>query len=63
VTTDVETYERVRAHATRFILVPGHEENALERVVERRAGYTIVEKFERTVARIARSLNPRASAA
>ena len=63
VTADLATYERVRAHPTQFILMPGHEQPAVERVVERRDDYAIVEKIERTVARIARRLNPRASTA
>jgi hypothetical protein len=40
----LEEYEHVRAGATRFVLVPGHEIPAIERVVEREAGYVVVEK-------------------
>jgi hypothetical protein len=37
-------YERVRADARRFILVPGHELDSIERVVERHSDYVVVEK-------------------
>jgi hypothetical protein len=59
VTADLADYERVRDDATHFLLAPGHEEPQLERIVERRAGYEVVEKFNRTVVRIVRRLDPR----
>lgn len=37
-------YERVRADARRFIVAPGHHLPDIERVVEQRAGYSVVEK-------------------
>jgi hypothetical protein len=38
-------YEAVRADARRFLVLPGHELGAnVERVVERRTGYVVVEK-------------------
>jgi hypothetical protein len=60
VTAALEDYEDVRAEATHFLLAPGHHEPDVERVVERTGDYDIVEKFEATVARISRRLNPRA---
>jgi hypothetical protein len=60
VTAQLEEYEEVRAEPTRFLLAPHHHEPTVERVVERTSEYDIVEKVERTVARIARRLNPRA---
>lgn len=57
--TPLEDYERVRAKPTRFLLAPGHEDEAIEKVVERRRRFQIVEKFERTVVATVRSLNPR----
>src|SRR5438034_1901233 len=60
VTAELMEYEAVREHATHFILAPGHEKESVERVVERRRGYAVVEKIERTVVRIVRQLNPRA---
>jgi hypothetical protein len=62
VTAALEDYEDVRAEATHFLLAPGHHEPRVERVVERTGDYDIVEKFEATVARIARRLNPRTEA-
>jgi hypothetical protein len=63
ITAGLEEYDRVREEPTRFILKPGHEQPRVERVVRREGDYTIVEKFERTVARIVTQLDPRASAA
>lgn len=39
-----DVYRRVRAQPRWFLLVPGHEDPEIERVVERRPGYLIVEK-------------------
>src|SRR5438874_12161635 len=39
-----EEYERVRAEATYFLVVPGHETAGIERVVQREQGFSIVEK-------------------
>jgi hypothetical protein len=40
----IEEYEHVRASATHFLLVPGHEIPAIERVIEHAHGYVVVEK-------------------
>jgi hypothetical protein len=53
-------YEAVREHPARFILAPGHEAAAFERVVRRNHGYWIVEKVEETMRRVVARLNPRA---
>ncbi len=37
-------YEEIRRHPVRFVVRPGHESRAGERVVETKAGYAIVEK-------------------
>ena len=55
----LDDYERVRGKPTRFLLAPGHEDEAIEKVVERRQRFHVVEKFERTVAATVRSLDPR----
>lgn len=55
----LEQYERVRQDGTHFLLVPGHEDPAIERVVERRRTRAIVEKLEGVVAATVRRLNPR----
>jgi hypothetical protein len=57
--TSLDDYERVRAKPTRFLLAPGHENEAIEKVVERRRRFHVVDKFERTVAETVRRLNPR----
>ena len=40
----LDAYEEVRASATHFVLVPGHEIPEIERVVEREPDYVVVEK-------------------
>jgi hypothetical protein len=37
-------YARVRSHPRRFIVLPGHEEPAIETTVEVHDGYVVVEK-------------------
>jgi hypothetical protein len=37
-------YQRVRADNDRFVVVPGHEDPKIERVVERSEGYVVVDK-------------------
>lgn len=51
-------YERVRAHPRRFLLAPGHDIPAAEVVVERQAGYVVVEKRE-TGGSLADATDPR----
>lgn len=51
-------YERLRAEATHFAVVPGHEIPSIERVVEVNDRYVVVEKFgESAVAAV--KLDPR----
>jgi hypothetical protein len=51
-------YERVRQHPRWFIAVPGHVQPEIERIVERTAGYVLVEKIEQPGA-LASALDPR----
>ena len=51
-------YEAVRSDPRRFLLLPGHENDRFETVVERTAGYLIVEK-EGSAGRIAERTDPR----
>jgi hypothetical protein len=55
----LEEYERVREHPTRFVVRPGHVKGPIEGVVERGRHYSVIEKLDRVVARIAKRLNPR----
>jgi transcription initiation factor TFIID subunit TAF12 len=59
----LEQYEEVREEPTHFLLVPGHEDTDIERVVKQRRTHAVVEKFERIVARTVRQLDPRAEPA
>ena len=60
VSAPLDDYEQVRSDATHFLLVPGHEDERVERVVERRRRYQVVEKFNRAIAARVRRLDPRA---
>jgi hypothetical protein len=51
-------YERVRAHPKRFVLAPDHEIPETERVIERHAGYVVVEK-DGEAGRVADATDPR----
>ena len=60
----LDEYEEVRAHSTRFLLRPGHEDTRMERVVERRGTrHAVVEKVHKLIAQAVRRLDPRASQA
>jgi hypothetical protein len=63
VQTTLEHYDEVRGEPTHFLLVPGHEDPEIERVVERKPRVAVVEKFEKIVARTVRRLDPRANPA
>lgn len=51
-------YEELRSSPLRFVVVPGHEAPEVERVVETRAAYAVIEKVGET-AEIARERDPR----
>jgi hypothetical protein len=60
----LDQYEEVRADATHFLLVPGHELEEVERVVRRpHKRLAVVEKFDRIIARAVRRVDPRAETA
>jgi len=41
-------YESVRAHPTFFAIVPGHEILEIEKIIDQRNGFTIVQKLTET---------------
>jgi hypothetical protein len=53
-----DEYEHVRASPTHFVVFPGHEIPAIERVVERDAAYVVVEKVGEA-ADVAEETDPR----
>ena len=59
ITAELEDYEDVRADPTHFLVAEGHDEPRIERVVDERGGYAVVEKFGAKVGRIVRFLDPR----
>jgi transcription initiation factor TFIID subunit TAF12 len=56
-------YEQVRSDGATFMLAPGHEHDDIERVVDRRSRFNVVEKVQETVRETVRRLNPRANPA
>jgi uncharacterized Zn finger protein len=65
VAASLSEYEQVREDPARFLLVPGHEQKDIERVVSDRGRFRIVEKVQaavrRTVIRLDRRNRPAAS--
>jgi transcription initiation factor TFIID subunit TAF12 len=55
----LEEYEEVRSDGATFMLAPGHEHDDIERVVDTRHRFNIVEKDQSTVRETVRRLNPR----
>ena len=55
----LEVYEEVRAEPTTFILANGHEERSIEKVVETRRRFQIVEKVNRKVVAVVKKLDSR----
>jgi hypothetical protein len=52
-------YERVRAHPRRFLMLPGHELDEVETIIQKAAGYVVVEK-RAEAGRAAAASDPRA---
>jgi hypothetical protein len=59
----LDEYEEVRSDGATFMLAPGHEDDDIERVLEKRGRFNIVEKVQRTVRDTVRRLDPRANPA
>jgi hypothetical protein len=55
----LEEYEEVREDGATFLLAPGHGDGSIERVVEHRGHFMIVEKVHVAARALARRLNPR----
>jgi hypothetical protein len=45
ITVTVADYDGVHSHDDRFVVLRGHESSEIEKVVEERAGYLVVDKF------------------
>jgi hypothetical protein len=52
-------YEAVRAHPERFVVLPGHEDGEIERVVDKQDQFFVVEKRPGGPAEVARENDPR----
>jgi hypothetical protein len=57
----LDEYEHARQQGTTFLLVPGHEDERVEAVVERGEDHAVVEKRHPAVVPVALALNPRAT--
>lgn len=55
----LDEYEDVRSDGAKFLLVPGHEDPSIERVVASTGRFRIVEKVQRRVRSVVMRLNPR----
>lgn len=55
----LEEYEEVREDGATFLLAPGHGDGSIERVVEHRGHFMIVEKVHVAARALVRRLNPR----
>jgi hypothetical protein len=53
-----EQYAELRSDPTHFAIVPSHEADGIEELIESRAGYVIVRKREGLPARLARETSP-----
>jgi hypothetical protein len=58
----LDDYELVRADGTHFMLVPGHEEPSVERIVKRSRDFHVVEKFGGALSQTVRRFSPRRAA-
>jgi hypothetical protein len=56
----LEEYEEVREDGATFMLAQGHGDRSIERLVEDRGHFMIVEKVHHAARALARRLNPRA---
>jgi hypothetical protein len=59
VAASLAEYEHVREEPTTFLVIPGHEEGDIERVVSDRGRFRIVEKIHAVVRRTVVRLDPR----
>jgi hypothetical protein len=59
ITAPLDEYEGVRARSRLFLVKPGHADAAIERVVEERNGYDVVEKVHPDAAEVADGTDPR----
>ena len=60
--TSLDAYEEVREDGAQFLVADGHVNDEVERVVEQRRGFSIVEKVKPLVRRAVRALDPRSDA-
>jgi hypothetical protein len=59
VAASLAEYEQVREEPTTFLVLPGHEQKDIERVVSDRGRFRVVDKLQAAVRRTVVRLNPR----
>jgi transcription initiation factor TFIID subunit TAF12 len=57
----VDEYEQVREDGATFMVAPGHADGTIERLVEHRRRFMVVEKVHVAARALVRRLNPRAA--
>jgi hypothetical protein len=57
----IAEYEEIRKHSDHFPVLPGHEQDDVEVVVEKHERYVVVAKIDKAAA-VARELDPRSHA-
>jgi hypothetical protein len=55
----METYDDVREDGAQFLVADGHQLDGVERVVDRKKDFVVVEKVKPTVRRLVKRLDPR----
>lgn len=60
ISVELEDYETARAHAAHFLVAAGHADPEIERVLQKRAGYDLIEKNAGGPREVAEQTNPRA---
>ena len=59
VTATLDEYEEVRANGARFLVAHGHGDRSIERLIDSRARFAVVEKVNAAARAVVRRLNPR----
>ncbi len=60
ITMSIRDYEALRSNPHQFAVIPGHERAGVERVLEKREGYDVVEKEAGLPQKLAETTDPRA---
>jgi len=59
----LDDYDEVRDDGAKFLLAKGHEDDGVEKVVERNVGYNVVRKYPPVLRQLVEAMNPRRATA